>query len=97
MFVAGVVGHGLLDFLVGTERDFFHFSEIPAALRRGHGLADGDEMPEHLPLALCAEFAQFGQFFLGSGGDPLVPLASAAWTSAFLAAMSAHILAHCGR
>jgi len=59
----------LLDFLVETKGKTLHFGKVTAALLRRHGLADGDEMPEHLRLALSAEFAQLSQFFLCFGGD----------------------------
>src|ERR1019366_624252 len=48
MCVAGVVRHGLLDLLVGTERELFHFGKITPAFLRRHGLADSNAVFNHL-------------------------------------------------
>jgi len=69
MLMAGGGGHGLLDFLVETERETFHFGEVTAALFWRHDLADGHEVLEHLRLALAAKFAELNQFLLGGGSD----------------------------
>ena len=86
-------GFGLF---VQTEGEALHLGQITAALLRRHGLADLDEMLEHLRLALGAERAKFGQFLLGDRIDVGWPF-NAVSSSDFLAAIFAHISAHFGR
>src|SRR5450631_1447358 len=59
MLMAGVARHGLLHQIVGAERQLLHFSKVASALFRQHRLADGDEMLEHLRLALRPQTGDF--------------------------------------
>ena len=89
MLMGGVARHGLFHPLVIAEREFFHLGQITLADFRWHRLADGNEMCQHVGLALCAERGDFillrqsfggivcqrGQFAFG-GGDFLAQLAA---------------------
>src|SRR5690242_21684311 len=65
MLMARIARHGLFRLFVEAERETFHLGKITLSLFRRHGLADGDEMLQHLRLALCAQFGDFVQFCLG--------------------------------
>ncbi len=79
-----------------AERHFFHFGEVAPALFGRHGLADGQEMLEHLGLALGAQGGHFIQFGLRLGGDIGAAGQEAASSSAFFAAICAQISPHFG-
>src|ERR1035438_1940275 len=71
MLMAGVARsrHAGFHLLVRAERELLHFNKVAPALFRRHRLADGDEVLEHLRLALRPQSGDFVQFCLRFGGN----------------------------